>query len=424
MDKRNENNQPWEQDSYRTGSTHPPKSHSGIIAVLLAAVILLSGVITAMGMMNIKLFSQLNQEQKDDPAAGFYNSGIESLGSTQETASTATSEPSEAVTIPTGGASLELDETPESVENIPQEGGLSFQQIYESTIYSVVSISCSSDDAASSGTGVVLTQDGYIVTNCHVVAGAKEITVLLTDDRELPATLVGADTVSDLAVLHVQAQDLTPARFGDSDRLRVGDSVVAIGDPLGVELRGTMTDGIVSAINRNVETGGRTMTLIQTNAALNSGNSGGPLINCYGQVIGINTMKIGAFSDEAGVEGLGFAIPSTTVKEIVDQLMQQGYVSGRPMLGFAGKAVTALEQRFYRLPEGVLITQVTEGSDAQQKGLRTGDVVVRLGTARITTSEDIDTVLYAHEAGAVLEAVIYRSGRYYTLELVLEAAGA
>ena len=423
MDNRNRHTpEPWEQDSYRTGSTHPPKSHSGAIAVLLTAVILLCGVTTALGMLNIKLFSQLNQA--DDPAAGFYDSDMESLGSSHESAPSESSRPQELTTLPTGDSSLVLDKAPESVENVPQEGGLSFQQIYESTIDSVVSISCTGENAASSGTGVVLTENGYIVTNCHVIAGAKQITVLLTDDRQLPAQVVGSDAVSDLAVLYVQARDLTPARFGDSDQLRVGDSVVAIGDPLGVELRGTMTDGIISAINRDVETGGRTMTLIQTNAALNSGNSGGPLINCYGQVIGINTLKIGAFTDNAGVEGLGFAIPSTTVKEIVDQLIRQGYVSGRPTLGFEGKEVSLLEQRFYRLPEGLLITAVTAGSDAEDKGICMGDVLVRLGTVRITSAEDVSRVLYGSKAGDTLEAVIYRGGRYYNLKLTLEEAGA
>ena len=423
MDNRNRHTpEPWEQDSYRTGSTHPPKSHSGAIAVLLTAVILLCGVTTALGMLNIKLFSQLNQA--DDPAAGFYDSDMESLGSSHESAPSESSRPQELTTLPTGDSSLVLDKAPESVENVPQEGGLSFQQIYENTIDSVVSISCTGENAASSGTGVVLTENGYIVTNCHVIAGAKQITVLLTDDRQLPAQVVGSDPVSDLAVLYVQARDLTPARFGDSDQLRVGDSVVAIGDPLGVELRGTMTDGIISAINRDVETGGRTMTLIQTNAALNSGNSGGPLINCYGQVIGINTLKIGAFTDNAGVEGLGFAIPSTTVKEIVDQLIRQGYVSGRPTLGFEGKEVSLLEQRFYRLPEGLLITAVTAGSDAEDKGICMGDVLVRLGTVRITSAEDVSRVLYGSKAGDTLEAVIYRGGRYYNLKLTLEEAGA
>ena len=224
-------------------------------------------------------------------------------------------------------------------------------------------------------------------------------------------------------MLYVQASDLTPAEFGDSSTLRVGDAVAAIGDPLGIEFRGTMTDGIVSAINRDVTSGGRTMTLIQTNAALNSGNSGGPLLNCYGQVVGINTMKIGAFTDSAGVEGLGFAIPSTTVKEIVDQLIAQGYVSGRPDPGFAGRSISGIEQAWYRLPAGVLVTKLESGGAAEKAGMIEGDILLSLDGSRISDTQALENLLYNYSAGDSVEAVIYRSGRQYTVSLVLGEAG-
>ena len=174
------------------------------------------------------------------------------------------------------------------------------------------------------------------------------------------------------------------ATFGDDRSLRVGDAVVAIGDPLGIRLRGTMTDGIISAISRDLEVDGRVMTLLQTNAALNSGNSGGPLINCYGQVIGINTLKIGVFTDNAGAEGLGFAIPSTTVKEIADQLIAQGYVSGRPAIGITGEPVSSFYQFYYNLPAGLYITNVEYGSDARKKGIEQGDILMSIDGNRIT----------------------------------------
>ena len=203
-------------------------------------------------------------------------------------------------------------------------------------------------------------------------------------------------------------------------QLRIGDTVAAIGDPLGVKYRGTYTDGIVSAINRDVDMDGRTMTLIQTNAALNSGNSGGPLINCYGQVIGINTMKIGAFTDSAGVEGIGFAIPSVTVKDIVDQLIQQGYVSGRPTLGLDGEALSSFYQHYYRLPAGLYITHVVPGSDAQSKGIEDGDMLLSVNNQRITSMEDLKAVLYDQEVGDVVEAIIYRAGERYRVMLTLD----
>ena len=164
---------------------------------------------------------------------------------------------------------------------------------------------------------------------------------------------------------------------------------------------------------------GRTMTLIQTNAALNSGNSGGPLINCYGQVIGINTMKIGAFTDSAGVEGIGFAIPSATVKDIVDQLITQGYVSGRPTLGIEGEMLSTFYQHYYRLPSGLYITDVDPGSDAYTKGIEAGDMLLSVENHRISTMEQLKSVLFDREVGQTVEAVIYRGGRQYRVELTL-----
>jgi len=401
---------PWEQDSYQTGRTRPPKSRGGLIAVLLLAVIFLGGVSSVLGIMNIKLFHRLNNQESNGGMA-FHEGTQPQSGETNPSSPTEASHPNSDVTV-------DLNKTPESVDNIPQAGGLSYQAIYDKAIPSVVSVSCNT----GTGTGVVLSANGYIVTNCHVVAGATNINILLSDQRTFPAVVVGADAVSDLAVLYVKAEDLTPAEFGDSSALRVGDAVAAIGDPLGLEYRGTMTDGIVSAINRDVTTNGRTMTLIQTNAALNSGNSGGPLLNCYGQVIGINTMKIGAFSDAAGVEGLGFAIPSTTVKEIVDQLIAQGYVSGRPSLGFAGETVTELEQRFYHLPAGVLVTEVVSGSSADQAGIDPGDILLRIGDTRISNVEQLEEALYAHQPGDNVDLLLYRSGWQYGVNITLDEA--
>jgi serine protease Do len=315
---------------------------------------------------------------------------------------------------------MQLQQSPQSRDNIPIEGGLSLQEIYLQNIPSVVSISCTGYGTASTGTGVVLTADGYIVTNAHVVDGAGSIQVLLSDDRAFPASVIGSDEISDLAVLQVQAADLIPASFGDSSMLRIGDMVAAIGDPLGVEYRGTYTDGIVSAINRDVDMDGRTMTLIQTNAALNSGNSGGPLINCYGQVIGINTMKIGAFTDSAGVEGIGFAIPSATVKDIVDQLITQGYVSGRPTLGIEGEALSSFYQHYYRLPAGLYITHVDPGSDGYKQGIRDGDMLLSVDNQRITTMDELKSILYDREVGETVEVIIYRSGERYRAQLTLE----
>ena len=387
---------------YRTGGTRPKKNRSGLLAGIFIGMILFGGLISAWSLL----------PRQTDPKGTF------PLSFQQETSATGAS-----VDTPTEGQfHLNISNSYPSVENIPQEGGLSLQAIYEKAIPSVVSISCTMSTTSSSGTGVVLSQDGYILTNSHVVAGAKTVLAGFSDGRELQAVMVGQDTISDLAVLRVEADDLTPAEFGDSSALRVGDLVVAIGDPLGSQLRGTMTDGIVSAINRDIQTEGRTMTLIQTNAALNSGNSGGPLINCYGQVIGINTMKIGDTVNSAGVEGLGFAIPSTIAKEVVDQLIAYGYVVGRPTLGISFQELSLLYQQLYKLPQGLYISRVDESSSAKALGIAPGDILLSFDGTRVTNLETLRSLLYTHQAGDVVEIVIYRGGQQYQLELTIDQA--
>ena len=407
MDERNhpQNRDPWEHHSYGNGSTQPPKNHGGLIALVLGLSIFLCGIVSAFGLLKLQSLPDMDASN----AVSFTESSDSATEiQTDDTAS-----------APTGDATLDLNPVPGTVDNVPQAGGLGLQEIYAKNIPSVVSITCTGDDGSSSGTGVVLSEDGYLVTNAHVVEDAAAIRVLLTDGRTFDAHLVGADSVSDLAVLYVEASDLIPAEFGDSSKMQVGDAVAAIGDPLGVELRGTMTDGIVSAINRDLNTNGRTMTLIQTNAALNSGNSGGPLINCFGQVIGINTLKIGAFSDEAGVEGLGFAIPSVTVKEIVDQLIRQGYVSGRPALPFEGEWVSLFNQQFRRLPAGLYITNAPGESEIRAK-----DILLQIDGVRVTNEEELNAVLYAHAVGDTVQLTLYRNGKQYTAPVTLTEAGA
>ena len=307
-----------------------------------------------------------------------------------------------------------------------EEDALCLQDIYSSVIDSVVSISSMTSSGTSSGTGIIMSSDGYVITNHHVITGALVISVLTNDNQEFEAALVGSDEMSDLAVLKIDARGLQAAEFGDSSKLRVGDSVVAIGDPLGVQLRGTMTNGIISAINRDLTVGDRTMTLIQTNAALNNGNSGGPLINCYGQVIGINTVKMSSYySASATVEGLGFAIPISVAKPIIDELIENGYVAGRPAIGISGDSLPSYYRTYYRLPDGVYVTSVNEGSDAKAKGIREGDIVTAINGERISSIDELNTVKNQYAAGDEVTLTVYRSGTYYevTVTLVDQATG-
>ena len=418
MSERNHSYPDWDDSVYGTGPTDPPKNRGTLVALLLIVIIFLCGIATVLGLLNIRLFHELKTDhEKKELGITFTMEPTEETAEVMEQAI-----PTETPSIPVSSAcaSMNLQAAPKGIDNIPEGGGLSLQEIYTQNIPSVVSITCQSSRSSSSGTGVILSSDGYIVTNAHVVEDASIISVQLTDDRNFTARLIGCDEISDLAVLRIDSTDLTPAQFGDSSTLRVGDTVVAIGDPLGAAFRGTYTNGIVSAINRDVDVNGRTMTLIQTNAALNSGNSGGPLINCYGQVIGINTMKIGAFTDTAGVEGLGFAIPSVQVKEIVDQIVTQGYVSGRPTLGITGESLSTFYQHYYRMPAGLYITSVDSGSDADSKGIQEGDILLYLDDTRITDPDDLKTAVYDCEAGQTGEVIIYRRGQQYRVQLTLE----
>ena len=284
---------------------------------------------------------------------------------------------------------------------------LSYTQIYEQAFVSAVSITSMTSEGGSAGSGVVLTEDGYLITNAHVVAGAKAVTARFHDNRILPASLVGFDAVEDLAVLKVEAAGLTPASFGDSNTLRIGEPVAALGDSLGY--RSTFTDGIVSALDREVEVDGVTMTLIQTSAAINFGNSGGPLLNQYGQVMGINTVKI--VTTDGSAEGLGFAIPSRRVKYVVDRLIA-GEEIKPGIFGFTVNIVP-LEGG------GLELMSVETTSDAWTKGLRSGDVILAANGQIITDISVLTRLKLSLGAGDAVELTCLRDGESFSVEVEL-----
>ena len=265
-----------------------------------------------------------------------------------------------------------------------------------------------------SGT-VTMTYSGESLSRL-ALDGANSVTVtLLSDESEHEARLVGTDSVSDLAVLKIEAQDLKPAEFGQSDSLQVGDDVIAIGNPLGTELNGTMTNGIVSAINRNVIFGGHSMTLIQTNAAINEGNSGGPLINEHGQVVGVTNMK--AFT--TGVEGICFAIPTSVIQPVVDALIADGQVNGRASIGIVIGALDAAAAEYYDLPQGLYVESVAEGSDAEKQGIQPGDIVTAVNGQTVTTTYEVNAIKEAFSVGDTMTLTIYRDGETFDVTVTL-----
>ncbi len=301
---------------------------------------------------------------------------------------------------------------------------LSLQELYAGCSPSVVGVMANYDDSTGYGwgTGVIIDESGYIVTNAHVISEADSCTVVLSDGSEHNALLVGEDAQTDLAVLKIKALNLVPATFGDSNALVVGDDVVAIGNPLGAEFSGTLTNGIVSAINRSVDYSGTSMTLIQTNAALNEGNSGGPLINMYGQIIGITNMKM---ANEYGIaiEGIGFAIPSTTVKTVVDSIIENGKVVGRPGIGITCGSVPQAAMDEYGLPEGLYITDVSEGSDAKAKGILPGDVLTHINGQAVYTTDDVLSIRDEHKVGDTLVFTIFRNGESFEVNVEIYDLG-
>ena len=288
-----------------------------------------------------------------------------------------------------------------------------------------------SQQFTGTGTGIVMSEDGYIITNAHCIyddetqykAGkAVSVSVVMGDDNETEyeAQIVGYDLQTDLAVLKIDATGLTPAEFGDSNDLQVGELVVAIGNPLGFELFGTTTCGIVSALNREVTINDKEMTLIQTDAAINSGNSGGPLLNGYGQVIGINSAKMGSTYGSASVEGLGFAIPISDAKDIINDLINYGYVAGRPQLGITGVDVTEAEAQRFNLPQGVYVYGVSENSAAYEAGIRQGDIITAIEGTTISTMEELNEIKNGYNAGDTVKITIYRAGGSIDLNLTLQ----
>lgn len=261
------------------------------------------------------------------------------------------------------------------------------------------------------GSGVILTNDGYIVTNNHVIDGASTIKVRLNNEETYAAELIGADSKTDLAVLKINATNLSPAKLADSSKVRVGNFVIAIGNPLG-ELGGTVTEGIISALDREVTIDEEPMTLMQTSAAVNPGNSGGGLFNLNGELVGV----VNAKSSGNDVEGLAFAIPANTVKEITQELIEHGYVTGRPQLGISVAQVTRLMQGWqsYFDKPGLYVTQSSENN-----GLKIGDRMVRIDETSISSAADVSTVLNQHKVGDTVKVTVSRSGKEMTIDVKL-----
>ncbi|MGI5971804.1 MAG: S1C family serine protease [Oscillospiraceae bacterium] len=387
----------------------PPKKrgHKALKIIALCLVMLfLGGVTTAAGIIFSGWFSD-------------YNAITGAAAESQDTESgslNADSSPGEKISLP-------------ALKTFSKDSeAMSASEIYSKYVESVVAIKTESTYAnifgqsstyASSGTGFIISEDGYILTNNHVVEDASIVTVTLFSGESYTARVVGADSQNDIAVVHIEATALKPVNLGDSDDIIVGEDVAVIGNPLG-ELTNTLTTGIVSAVDRMINIDGTPISMFQIDAAVNSGNSGGPVFDSTGRVVGIVSAK----SAGTSVEGLGFAIPINDALAVAKELVEHGYVTGRPYIGITVQTISATTAAYYDVPQGALVASVGAGSPAEKAGMQKSDIITMFGDTEVKSVVDLTTAKNKYSPGDKVDVKVYRGNGYLTLTLTLGEAGA
>lgn len=309
-------------------------------------------------------------------------------------------------------ASIVSSDTPalQTIDRTETEGTMTAEQIYQKLAPSIVGIVTYNPSqglistSMGQGSGIIMSTDGYIITNAHVVGNTNKnnVTVVTGDKKEYTAKVVGYDTRTDVAVLKIEASDLKAAEFGNSDQLNVGEWVLAIGNPGGLEFSNTLTRGLVSAVNRSIGASNSPVKYIQTDAAINPGNSGGALLNMYGQVIGVNSAKASEY------EGIGFAIPINTVKTVVDDIIKIGHVSGRAKLGITVRSLSVFEAQANDVPQGVLVAEINDESQVTAGGLKPGDIIIKMDGENIRSTTALYGQLEKHSPGDTVCVTVYR----------------
>jgi len=388
----------WNFEDYDRFAGQKKKKKSRGLVVFAVSVL---GVlfVALVGLSGLSIYNNLTRVPEDAP--GVETSAPEGAYEEEEAAPPAVS----------GNPDTKLELTnkpfvpdPEAAPN----GKLTIPQVAKKLLPSVVSVENYQNgqiwEAASLGSGIIMNEEGYIITNQHVVASADALKVTLDSGDPYEAVIIGSDRRTDLALIKIEATGLIPAEFGDSSQLDVGETVIAIGNPASLELKGSVTQGIVSAVNRKVHSGDYDMTYIQTDAAINPGNSGGALVNEFGQVVGINSSKI----VQEGFEGIGFAIPISDAKPIIDDLMTHGRVRGRVMLGITAQPVDEITARNYNIPTGLIIREIQQGSDLQLKGVQVRDIITHVDGERVHTFSDLRAVLDRFQVGSQVRLTLFR----------------
>ncbi len=399
----------WDEGTYQTGAFKEPRGSSGLVAVLLLVVIFLGGLCSVLGIVNIRLLAQIT------------NDSNETVPLDQEIHSTVIGNDSvlDRLDVPLPQVpqkpqvQLQTVSSP-SHSNTNDPDQLTGQAIREKNAQSLVEVQCLTHlNSTESGIGLVLSSDGFILTNSHVVDTAKRIFVTLSDGTMLRAALVGRDNFSDLAVLYVDRQDLVPARFCNNRNLQVGQPTFAFeaGDePI------VIRESSIFSTGRTFTTKSGSIRLVQTCA----GGTTGPVFDSFGHVIGFQVGAISDYFTNADIKGMGMVIPTGGIRQILEKLLQEGFVSGQPHLGLEVEAISKLYQQYWQLPGGLLLTGVSGNSDAALQGLQEGDILLALDGKPVQNRSDLYAILYNHRAGDSLIAVISRDGQQFTVTLTIE----
>lgn len=399
----------WDGGTYQTGAIKAPRPSSGLVAFLLLLVIFLGGLCSLLGLINIRLLAQLAEQVGE--TVPIY---VESQPATDGAVGILEQLENPAPTVPADADMvLQTEDVPYYSPN-KTTGAMTAQQVYEQNAASIVEVQCLTHFGSTlTGTGLVLSQDGFLLVNCHIVDAAKRIFVTFSDGTMLRAVLVGSDSFSDLAVLYVQAQGLTPARFSNNKTLQVTDPTYAL------EFGGHISESMVFSTSRTFRTESHNLKLIQTCA----GGETGPVFNSFGYVIGFQVSSISQYFDADGSRGTGLVVPSSTIYEITRSLITEGEIAGRPSIGVEVEAISKLYQQYWQLPGGLLLTQVEENSAAAACGLQKGDILLALDGQPMSSRSDLYAALYSHDVGDTVIAVVCRDDQKFTVKLKIEDSG-
>ncbi len=405
----NRNMKPTEVSYYPAEDDEPKKKHHYLLKTL-AAIACVAAISAASISGYIAYADYVGQSAPPGEAHGQNQTTVSQQSETAVTG-VKTDEAAESTVSSDSTASAKS-----LIELASKENALTVPEIVQKVTPSVVGITATTPLGTATGSGIIMTDDGYIITNAHVVEDATAVSVLLSDESEYNAAVIGADYRTDIAVLKINSdKKLTAAEFGSSDALVVGELAIVIGNPLGFDFYGSVTSGIISGLNRELTIEDKTLNLIQTDAAINGGNSGGPLVNSYGQVVGISSARVST----TVAEGMGFAIPINEAIPIIDDLIKNGYVTGRPLIGITGFDVDERTSQYYNMPQGIYIAQLAANSPASNAGLMAGDVIVAINGKSISTMDELNSIKNQYKPGDTVVLTVSRNGQQAQFNVIL-----